>query len=236
MLTYYNRGSFQADMYNEDSIKKSVASETVQVEANQPIYVESLVQNTELEDETDYFQFWSLFDNVFSTTEFKKPESSSSGYEWPTPENPESFFKFSSFWLEQGQSMNKIERSTYGLLDWLGDVGGLYDGLYLLTGPLVSTFAFRALHTQLHYQINNLDKESNGPQKRCSLLELCCSADVFRGLVNKKYRSKLQKVRGLFNKDLDLIKYVTKKRRIWMATFAMLEKEHRLAIRDLSKL
>ena len=89
--------------------------------------------------------FWRILDQVFSTTDFKKPEPSSSRFEWPTPDNPQSFFKFSSFWLEQGQSKTKIERSTYGLLDCLGDVGGLYDGLNLLIGPLVSSFAYRAL-------------------------------------------------------------------------------------------
>ena len=30
-----------------------------------------------------------------------------------------------------------IERSTYALLDWVGDVGGLMDGIYIFTGVLL---------------------------------------------------------------------------------------------------
>ena len=30
-----------------------------------------------------------------------------------------------------------IERSTYSFLDWLGDVGGLFDGLYYVAQAIV---------------------------------------------------------------------------------------------------
>ena len=43
--------------------------------------------------------------------------------------------------------MNTIYRQTYSILDWLGDVGGLYDAIMLImqfaTLP-ISTFALRA--------------------------------------------------------------------------------------------
>ena len=32
----------------------------------------------------------------------------------------------------------KIERQTYSLLEWVGDVGGLYDGLLIVLGPIFS--------------------------------------------------------------------------------------------------
>ena len=47
---------------------------------------------------------------------------------WPTRENP-TMRKFNSLWLEQHIEKSIIERNTYSFLDWLGDVGGLYDGL-----------------------------------------------------------------------------------------------------------
>ena len=85
---------------------------------------------------------------------------------------------------------------------------------------------------QLHDQITKLNSGSF-TQKSCSVLDFCFGANIFRGFKDKKLSGKLKKVESLFNKDLDLIKYVTKKRTVWMATFAMLEKEHRLAIKDL---
>ena len=36
--------------------------------------------------------------------------------------------------MELDTEMLVIERSTYSFLDWLGDVGGLMDGFYLLIG------------------------------------------------------------------------------------------------------
>lgn len=41
------------------------------------------------------------------------------------------------------------ERSTYGILEWLGDIGGLYDALYLIGLALVSPFAKFSLNNEL---------------------------------------------------------------------------------------
>ena len=38
-------------------------------------------------------------------------------------------FKFASFWIEFGTNITIIERQTYSLLEWVGDIGGLFDGL-----------------------------------------------------------------------------------------------------------
>ena len=37
-------------------------------------------------------------------------------------------------------------RKTYDLLDWLGDVGGLLDGLYLLVELFVASYTTLALN------------------------------------------------------------------------------------------
>ena len=42
-----------------------------------------------------------------------------------------------------------IERQTYSTLEWLGDVGGLYDMLCLLGRNLISPFATFALNAEL---------------------------------------------------------------------------------------
>ena len=42
-----------------------------------------------------------------------------------------------------------IERQTYNILEWLGDVGGLYDMLRLIGRLLVNPFAIFALRSEL---------------------------------------------------------------------------------------
>ena len=66
---------------------------------------------------------------------------------FPTPENPGSRYKFTSVEVNFSQNLKTIYRQTYSMLDWLGDVGGLYDALLLImqfiTLP-ISTFALRS--------------------------------------------------------------------------------------------
>ena len=56
-------------------------------------------------------------------------------------------YKFNSLWLELMPELTRYERSTYSFLDWLGDVGGLFEGLtrffMILVGPLAA-FAMKA--------------------------------------------------------------------------------------------
>ena len=65
---------------------------------------------------------------------------------WPTQDNP-TMYKFNSLWLELMPELTRYERSTYSFLDWLGDVGGLFEGLtrffMILVGPLAA-FAMKA--------------------------------------------------------------------------------------------
>ena len=47
-------------------------------------------------------------------------------------ENPDGQFKFASIAVNAHVKKSVYNRQTYSLLDWFGDMGGLYDGLYLL--------------------------------------------------------------------------------------------------------
>ena len=46
-------------------------------------------------------------------------------------------------------SLTTIERQTYSLLEWVGDVGGLFDGLKLVGTILVAPFAAFAVQTEV---------------------------------------------------------------------------------------
>ena len=52
--------------------------------------------------------------------------------QWPSRENPDAAYKFVSLWFELSQSLITTERKTYSILEWIGDVGGLFDGLMII--------------------------------------------------------------------------------------------------------
>ena len=54
-----------------------------------------------------------------------------------------------SFWIELDSNMKHIERETYSLLEWAGDIGGLYDGLQLLVGFFLAPIASFMMRIQL---------------------------------------------------------------------------------------
>ena len=72
-----------------------------------------------------------------------------------------SIFNYKSMWFNLDAKQNVIERSTYSLLDWLGDVGGLFDGLILMTRWFVSPMVVFALRAKLLSQIFREDGDAD---------------------------------------------------------------------------
>ena len=64
---------------------------------------------------------------------------------WPTKENSTQWYSFNSLWIEYSQEYHKIERATYSVLEWFGDVGGLYDGLLIITSAIFGSIASLSL-------------------------------------------------------------------------------------------
>ena len=52
-------------------------------------------------------------------------------------------------------------RQTYSLLEWLADIGGLYDALKIISGALVAPLSSFALKAELLTQIFRIDKSQN---------------------------------------------------------------------------
>ena len=48
---------------------------------------------------------------------------------FPTDENPHALYKFFSMQLGLSKNVNHINRQTYSILDWLGDIGGLFEAM-----------------------------------------------------------------------------------------------------------
>jgi hypothetical protein len=99
-----------------------------------------------LEDETEIVQSGLSHDTEFYEYGSGTPHPSSWN-KYPTEENPSRRYKFISLDLVVGSDKLIINRETYALLDWLGDLGGLFDALFLLCGAFagpVANFRMRA--------------------------------------------------------------------------------------------
>ena len=67
-------------------------------------------------------------------------------------------YKFNSIMFELKQQMTTYERSTYSFLEWLGDVGGLVDGLRLIVQFIVGPIATLAVKKELLSHIFRIQK------------------------------------------------------------------------------
>ena len=107
------------------------------------------IQSNELDDNTDYLQFGNSDHKSFH---YNKKEINILGSTWstfPTKENPDTRFKFLSFYLIRDPDLNKISRKTNGLVDILADVGGLMRALFFIGNLLISPFSKHALYSLL---------------------------------------------------------------------------------------
>ena len=63
----------------------------------------------------------------------EKPELVPSAWnKFPTPEDPGSQYKYTSLEITVNPDLKVLNRQTYGLLDFLGDCGGLLDALLVI--------------------------------------------------------------------------------------------------------
>ena len=55
-------------------------------------------------------------------------------------ENPGGRYKFNSMELNFSQDLILIQRQTYSILDWLGDIGGLNDALLAIIKLILTPY------------------------------------------------------------------------------------------------
>lgn len=114
------------------------------------------VKLTDLSLQDKYYQFSALteqdlriFSNVFQKT---RP------YEFPDRVHVQITFEFDL-------NLHRIDRDVYSFLDWVGDVGGLNEGLYLGLKVVLIFFQF---HDFEHFLIERLytHGDANGSPRR----------------------------------------------------------------------
>ena len=60
-----------------------------------------------------------------------------------------SLYKYASVEINLHKELRVINRQTYGLLDWLGDCGGLLDALFFIGEGLMQPLAAFAVQSKL---------------------------------------------------------------------------------------
>ena len=60
---------------------------------------------------------------------------------FPSDKDPETLYKFCSMNLFFSPDTEVSERQTYSFLEWLGDIGGLFDALRYIFALIVYPFA-----------------------------------------------------------------------------------------------
>lgn len=95
------------------------------------------IWKNQLQDEIQLIKYGEEEEFEFNTVEFAPPIPSA-WFDHPSLSNPDGRYKFTSVAFQMCLDSMIIERSTYSTLEWLGDVGGLFDAL-LIIGTLVAS-------------------------------------------------------------------------------------------------
>ena len=86
--------------------------------------------------------------------------------EWPTKNNTERYYKIASSYLTLTMDQNKIERQTYSFLEWLGDIGGLFDALRIIGVLLMAPFTAFQVKAELLSQVFRFTESKNYAEQR----------------------------------------------------------------------
>ena len=108
------------------------------------------LQSRILHDETNILEISGANEITYltpTTTDFKIFDSSENI--WPTPANPDKRYKYFSVELYLERDIILTNRRTEGLLDWIGDCGGLLRGLNVATRVVLSPYSLYLLESKL---------------------------------------------------------------------------------------
>ena len=112
-----------------------------------PNWIDSRILLNELQDETEILQFGFEDEDDFLEHRMDVPQPSAWN-EHPS-KNATGLYKFSSIEFNLDLRVRIINRQTYDILSWLGDLGGLVDALYYVTQALMIPYTSYALRSSL---------------------------------------------------------------------------------------
>ena len=115
-------------------------------------------------------------------------------------------------------TLYRIDRDVYSILDWIGDVGGLSEGLVIGLGAALSLVNFYRFD---HYLIEQLYLTKGDQDHEINKLK-ANQTSIFRQKINSCFKSwRLKRVERLFAKartnfydEIDIVKFLRKMRRL----------------------
>ena len=148
MQIYLSDERFVQDGYGNESITASSKFYSKQVSTGQNVWIPGIFKRNILEDESAMLQYGQQDEKSFHTFTLDSPQPSS-WTNFPTKEEPENYFKYASFDIDLCQDIIKWNRQTYSVLDFLGDIGGLFEALQYMGTAVVAPFSSFALKVSL---------------------------------------------------------------------------------------
>ena len=151
MLVYLNQQSLDVNEYGQDRIRKySTLSKVRTVYTNSILtgqYTSFDITLQEMTDEASYIQLGQSdtinFYSVSQGNTFPAVHNTFPSYQGSNR------LKLNSVQLTLDQKKIVIERTIYSVLDWIGDIGGLYDGLRLMADFFMINYAVAMMKQEL---------------------------------------------------------------------------------------
>ena len=130
---------FVLNEYGEGTIQSRSRFYQQQLENSAPTFLAGMIKTSQLNDESSFLQYGQEELYEFYDYELPPPKPSSWN-EYPTREKPDGIYKFGSIEVNLSQNLDQWNRQTYSTLDFIGDLGGLFDGLRYVCMVMIAPF------------------------------------------------------------------------------------------------
>ena len=139
---YFNDEVLNKESFGSDSITYESKILRTQINVDTPSYHFAPIHSQLLSDETGLFQFGNADETYLNgpQTDEEFVVFDSAWNTFPTKDDPRAHYKYASVHIGLENKLTQTNRKTDSFLDWLGDVGGLLDGLHFIFGILISSF------------------------------------------------------------------------------------------------
>ena len=124
----------------------------IRSEKFKPSWSKALIKSNHLADESSILQLGIPDELDFISIESEGPYPSYMRT-WPNDTHPEINYKITQASVALSMHQNIIERKTYSMLEWLGDIGGLYDAFRLIGSLVVAPMSAFMLRSELLSQV-----------------------------------------------------------------------------------
>ena len=166
---YYNDEHYEVDKYGDKTIRRE--SVIVQQDVNKyvPSYYQFKLESNELNDNSNYLQLLGPTITNFYNHNIDIKIADSTWSEFPTEDEPFNKYKFVSFDVVRDSDLRKIQRKTYGIFEWLADIGGMSRAVFavgnVLMGPLTA-FQLHSLMAQFLVRVIPSSNQKNNKECR----------------------------------------------------------------------